>query len=35
MVPDIEAELASMSDEQRADPQYFPDNYDVWTAYFR
>ena len=30
----IEVVLAGMSDEQRAMPEHYPDNYDAWSAYF-
>jgi len=35
MAAEIETVLAGMTDEQRADPQFFPDNYGAWTLYFR
>jgi hypothetical protein len=27
--------LETMSDEQRAEPRFFPDNYQAWTEFFR
>jgi hypothetical protein len=27
--------METMSDEQRADPRFYPDNREAWTAFFR
>jgi hypothetical protein len=35
LVPEIKAVLATMSDEQRADPCFFLENYEAWTQFFR
>ena len=35
MDAEIDVQLASMSDEQRADPRFFPDNYEAWREFFR
>jgi hypothetical protein len=34
MDAEIEVELASMSDKQRADPRFFLDNYEAWREFF-
>jgi hypothetical protein len=31
----IDEVLEGMSDEQRADPRFYPDNYPAWNAFFR
>jgi hypothetical protein len=31
----IDEVLETMSDEQRADPRFYPDNLEAWTAFFR
>jgi hypothetical protein len=31
----IDKVLKVMSDEQRAEPRFYPDNYQAWTAFFR
>jgi hypothetical protein len=31
----IDKVLEMMSDEQRADPRFYPDNYQSWTVFFR
>ncbi|KAK1683595.1 hypothetical protein QYE76_044443 [Lolium multiflorum] len=31
----IEEVLATLSDERRADPRFFPDNHEAWIAFFR
>jgi hypothetical protein len=31
----IDEVLETMSDEQRADPRFYPDNREAWTAFFR
>jgi hypothetical protein len=31
----IDEILEGMSDEQRADPRFYPDNYLAWNAFFR
>jgi hypothetical protein len=31
----IDEILEGMSDEQRADPCFYPDNYPAWNAFFR
>jgi hypothetical protein len=30
LVPEIEAVLDNMSNDQRANPRFFPENYEVW-----
>jgi hypothetical protein len=30
----IDEVLETMSDEQRADPRFYPDNWEAWTAFF-
>jgi hypothetical protein len=32
---EIDAVLATFTDEQRAEPLFFPDAYDSWTEFFR
>ncbi|KAK1650011.1 hypothetical protein QYE76_067816 [Lolium multiflorum] len=32
---EIDAVLVTLSDEQRAEPRFFPDNYEAWTDFFR
>jgi hypothetical protein len=31
----IDEVIKTMSDEQRADPRFYPDNQEAWTAFFR
>jgi hypothetical protein len=31
----IDEVIETMSDEQRADPRFYPDNWQAWTAFFR
>jgi hypothetical protein len=31
----IDEVLETMSDEQRADPRFYPDNREAWMAFFR
>jgi hypothetical protein len=31
----IDEVLETMSDEQRAEPRFYPDNYQAWTEFFR
>jgi hypothetical protein len=31
----IDEVIEMMSDEQRADPRFYPDNRQAWTAFFR
>jgi hypothetical protein len=31
----IDEVIETMSDEQRADPRFYPDNREMWTAFFR
>jgi hypothetical protein len=31
----IDKVLEGMSDEQRAEPRFYPDNYPAWNAFFR
>jgi hypothetical protein len=31
----IDEAIETMSDEQRADPRFYPDNREAWTAFFR
>jgi hypothetical protein len=31
----IDEIIETMSDEQRADPRFYPDNRQAWTAFFR
>jgi hypothetical protein len=31
----IDEVLETMSDEQRMEPRFFPDNYQAWTEFFR
>jgi hypothetical protein len=31
----IDEVLEGMSDEQRAEPRFYPDNYQAWTAFFQ
>jgi hypothetical protein len=31
----IDEVIETMSDEQRADPRFYPDNREAWTAFFR
>jgi hypothetical protein len=30
----IDEVLETMSDEQRVEPRFYPDNYQAWTAFF-
>jgi hypothetical protein len=32
---EIDAVLVILSDEQRAEPRFYPDNYEAWTDFFR
>ncbi|KAK1574566.1 hypothetical protein QYE76_048134 [Lolium multiflorum] len=32
---EIDAVLVTLSDEQRVEPRFFPDNYEAWTDFFR
>jgi hypothetical protein len=32
---EIDAILVTLSDEQRPEPRYFPDNYVAWNEFFR
>jgi hypothetical protein len=31
----IDAVIETLSDEQRVEPRFFPDNYDMWNDFFR
>jgi hypothetical protein len=31
----IDAVIETLSDEQRAEPRFFPDNYEVWNDFFQ